>query len=138
MSKPCCNRNSSIGHLNQIERHTMQTNRNTGVPDSETPSEVLKESQFRIHQVQPGGAVLVGDAVVFNVAGSLCATQAKCTHRGGPLNEGKLDGATVTCAWHGAQFDVCTGAVSRGPATERLKIYRVVGEGDTRRLEKDN
>jgi ligand-binding sensor domain-containing protein len=32
------------------------------------------------------------------------------------LNEGKLDGSTVTCPWRGSQFDVCTGAVLQGPA----------------------
>jgi len=91
--------------------------------------------KFRIDEVPPGSALLVGNVAVFNVAGSFCATQANCTHRGGPLSEGKLDGSTVTCPWHGTQYDVRTGAVLRGPATDPIKTYRVVVEGETGRLE---
>ena len=59
-------------------------------------SEVLKDRHFRVNAVPPGSALLVGDVAVFNVGGNFCATQAKCTHRQGPLSEGKLDGSTVT------------------------------------------
>jgi nitrite reductase/ring-hydroxylating ferredoxin subunit len=60
----------------------------------------------------------------------LCATQGKCTHRQGPLSEGALEGSTVTRPYHGAQFNVCTGAVLRGPARDPLKTYQVTVEGD--------
>ena len=96
---------------------------------------VLKDNQFRIDTVPPGSALLVGGVAVFNVAGSFCATQAKCPHKLGPLNEGKLEGSTVTCPWHGSQFNVCTGAVLRGPAAEPLKTYRVIVEGEIGRVE---
>ncbi len=98
-------------------------------------SEMLKENQFRVNEVPPGAALLVGEAAVFNVAGSFCATQAKCPHRQGPLSEGGLDGSTVTCPWHGSQFNVCTGAVLRGPAVDALKTYAVVVEGEIGRVE---
>ena len=75
----------------------------------------LKENEFRISDVPPGSVLLVGDVAVFNVDGQLCATQARCTHRQGPLSEGTLDGSTVTCPWHGSQFNVCTGAVLQWP-----------------------
>jgi uncharacterized protein YbjT (DUF2867 family)/nitrite reductase/ring-hydroxylating ferredoxin subunit len=96
---------------------------------------VLKENEFRASDVPAGSALLVGEAAVFNIGGSLCATQAKCTHRQGPLNEGKLDGSTVTCPWHGSQFNVCTGEVLGGPATEPLQTYRVIVDGDIGRVE---
>jgi nitrite reductase/ring-hydroxylating ferredoxin subunit len=96
---------------------------------------VLKDNEFRVSDVPPGSALLVGDVAVFNVAGSICATQSKCTHRQGPLSNGKLDGSTVTCPWHGAQFNVCTGAVLRGPATDPLKTHRVIVEGEIGRVE---
>jgi len=90
----------------------------------------FRENEFRAREVPAGSALLVGDVAVFNVAGSFCATQAKCTHRQGPLSKGKLDGSTVTCPLHGSQFNVCTGEVLRGPATDPLKTYRVSVDGD--------
>jgi nitrite reductase/ring-hydroxylating ferredoxin subunit len=116
----------------------MQTNGQVDVADSPIQAEDVKDKQFHIDAVPPGSALLVGDAAVFNVAGGFCATQVKCTHRGGPLNEGKLEGSTVTCPWHGTQFNVCTGAVLRGPATEPVKTYRVIVEGEIGRVEKEN
>jgi nitrite reductase/ring-hydroxylating ferredoxin subunit len=96
-------------------------------------SEGLTNDQFRVDAVPPGSALLIGDVTVFNVAGSSCATQAKCTHRQGPLNEGTLDGSTATCPWHGSQFDA--GAVLRGPAGAPLKTYRVIVAGEIGRVE---
>jgi len=116
----------------------MRTNTGANVASSPAKSEVLKDNQFRVDAVPAGSGLLVGDAAVFNVAGSFCATQAKCTHRGGPLNEGALGGSTVTCPWHGSQFNVCTGAVLRGPATEPVKTYRVIVEGEIGHVEKEN
>lgn len=115
----------------------MQTNTQANGSGSPVKSAVLEDNQFRIDALPPGSALLVGDAAVFNVGDSFCATQAKCTHRGGPLNEGTLDGSTVTCPWHGTQYNVCTGAVLRGPATEPVKKYRMIVEGEIGRVEKD-
>jgi uncharacterized protein YbjT (DUF2867 family)/nitrite reductase/ring-hydroxylating ferredoxin subunit len=95
----------------------------------------LKENEFRIGDVAPGSVLLVGDCAVFNIDGGLCATQALCTHRQGPLSEGSLDGTTVTCPLHGAQFNIWTGAALRGPAEDPLETYRVTVDGDTGRVE---
>jgi nitrite reductase/ring-hydroxylating ferredoxin subunit len=95
----------------------------------------LTANQFRISEVPTGSTLQVGNVMVFNVAGTFCATQANCTHRQDPLSKGKLDGSTVTCAWHGSQFNVCTGAVLRGPAKDPLKTYRVIVEGEMGRIE---
>jgi len=104
----------------------------TGAGSQRAP---LKENEFLIGEVPPGSVLLVDDCAVFNIEGGFCATQAMCTHRQGPLSEGSLDGTTVTCPLHGAQFNVWTGAVLRGPAREPLKTYRVTVDGDMGRVE---
>src|SRR6185503_2469416 len=54
----------------------------------------LKENEFRISEVPPGSVLLMGDMAVFSDEGGFCATQARCTHRQGPLSEGTVDGST--------------------------------------------
>jgi len=46
-----------------------------------------------------------------------------CTHRGGSLAGGSMICGTVQCPWHGSQFNVFTGAVMAGPASENISIY---------------
>lgn len=94
-----------------------------------------KENEFHISDVPPGSVLLLGDVAVFNVEGGFCATQARCTHRQGPLSEGTLDGSTVTCPLHGSQFNLRTGAVLRGPAKDPLKTYAVTVDGDVGRVD---
>ena len=86
------------------------------------------------------GTCRQGDAggrpvAVFNVNGTIYAIQGTCTHRGGPLGEGELDGSVVTCPWHGAQFDVTTGQVIGPPAPQSVPAYKVVVEGNLIKIE---
>lgn len=71
-------------------------------------------------EVPPGAAraIDVGGTPValYNVGGTLYATHNTCPHRGGPLGEGTLDEATVTCPWHGFQFEVASGRCLTNPA----------------------
>lgn len=53
----------------------------------------------------------------------------RCTHKGGSLAAGAMMCGTVQCPWHGSQFDVVTGAVIAGPATEKIATYRVSETG---------
>jgi len=106
-----------------------------GTASAHAQTEALADRQFRIDAVPPGSALLVGDVAVFNVDGTLCATQAKCPHRQALLTGNTLHGSTVTCPWHGSQFNACTGAVLRGPAVVPLKTYRVIVEGEMGRVE---
>jgi nitrite reductase/ring-hydroxylating ferredoxin subunit/uncharacterized membrane protein len=57
-----------------------------------------------------------------------------CTHRGGSLADGTLACDTVTCPWHGSQYDVNTGAVKAGPTEESIGTYRVEETGGRVRL----
>jgi nitrite reductase/ring-hydroxylating ferredoxin subunit len=65
------------------------------------------------------------------VEGSVYAFTDNCTHISGPLNEGELDGEVLTCPWHGAQFNVRTGKVLRGPARQDIQTYPVRVEGNS-------
>jgi nitrite reductase/ring-hydroxylating ferredoxin subunit/uncharacterized membrane protein len=51
------------------------------------------------------------------------AMNDRCTHRGGPLHKGKLDGDTIQCPWHGSCFRVTDGELERGPATAPQPVY---------------
>ncbi len=78
----------------------------------------------------PKGAmrsIMIGgkEIMVVNVGGNLYALDNKCTHMGGPLAKGKLDGFVVTCPWHGSQFDVRTGTIKRGPAQKTQPTHAV-------------
>lgn len=60
-----------------------------------------------------------------NVGGTMYAIGDTCTHEGCSLSEGLLDGKIVECLCHGSQFDVTTGKVVRGPASEAEPAYEV-------------
>ncbi len=65
------------------------------------------------------------------VNGSIYAFTDNCTHISGPLNEGELNGEVLTCPWHGAQFNVRTGKVLRGPARQDIQTYPVQVEDNS-------
>ena len=69
----------------------------------------------------------IGDygIVVCRVAGTLYAAEDNCSHAASPLSEGRLRGHTLTCAMHGAQFDVRDGSHLGPPAWEGISCYPV-------------
>ena len=73
-----------------------------------------------IGDLAPGDAKCVEVAgkkiALFNLEGSFYAIDDTCTHRGGPLSEGEVSGEKVTCPWHGAVYNIKTGAVLGPPA----------------------
>ena len=72
---------------------------------------------------------------VFNVEGAFYGIEDACPHSGGPLSEGCVSGTTVSCPWHGADFDIKTGAVLSPPAFEGVKSYKVLVDGDDIKVE---
>jgi nitrite reductase/ring-hydroxylating ferredoxin subunit len=70
-----------------------------------------------------------------NVDGTLYAINGECTHMSGPLGEGELDGTTVTCPWHGGEFNVTTGELVGGPPDDPVAVYQVRVEGDEVQVE---
>ena len=67
---------------------------------------------------------------VANVDGKYYTINNICTHEGGPLADGKLDGYEVECPWHGSKFDVRTGEVTSPPASEPELTYEVKVDGN--------
>ena len=99
----------------------------------------MSSSEFPAGDLAPGDIKLIQldgvDIAVYNVGGTFYATQNGCTHEMGELSDGFLDGEVVTCPFHGAQFNVCTGAVVPPPATTPLKTFRVTVTNGVVRVE---
>jgi 3-phenylpropionate/trans-cinnamate dioxygenase ferredoxin subunit len=70
------------------------------------------------------------EALLCNVDGSFYAIEDVCTHDGGPLDQGTLEGCRIRCPRHGALFDVTNGAALTLPAVIPLETYPVRVEGD--------
>ena len=90
--------------------------------------------------ISPGKMIKVSidgrDILVANINGDYYATDDSCTHSGSSLSEGKLDGCTITCGWHAAEFDCKTGKLVKFPTKIRdLTSYNVVVESDNVFLE---
>lgn len=92
-------------------------------------SEDFPEGQLR--RVQAGGMPVL----VVRLGSGLHAIADTCTHAGGPLHEGTLEGDVVTCPWHGSRFCVEDGSVRRGPASfaqPRFAVREQDGKVDVR------
>ena len=89
--------------------------------------------------LKPGQGMLLEvegkEIALFNCDGNYYAIENECTHVGGPLCEGVLEGETVTCPWHEARFNVRTGEVLGPPAKESVKSYKVHVEGSRIKIE---
>lgn len=91
----------------------------------------IAEGTMKAYIVQGNNILIV------NYNGSYYAIGEKCTHMGGDLSKGKLDGKIVTCPRHGSKFDITTGESISGPKIGFLKLktgnepsYEVKIEGD--------
>jgi nitrite reductase/ring-hydroxylating ferredoxin subunit len=88
----------------------------------------IPDGEMRAYQV--GGE----DVCVANVDGQYFAFGDTCTHAECSLAEGDLDETTVTCVCHGSEFDVTSGEVLAGPATEPEPAYQVLVEDGQLRI----
>ena len=95
---------------------------------------VAKASDLKPGQ---GKAVEVNGKTIalFNADGTYYAMDDTCTHVGGPLSEGSVSGTTVTCPWHGAEFDLTCGKHLGPPASEGVASYKVRVNGDDVQVE---
>ncbi len=102
-------------------------------PAPDQPAPALKPNEFLVADVPAGHMKLLSvggvDVTVYNVDGTLYATEDACTHADGPLHEGELKDNVVTCPWHYSCFDVTNGAVVCPPATKALRTYKITVNG---------
>lgn len=67
---------------------------------------------------------------VFNLDGEYYAIEDVCTHDGGDLANGEVEGEEIICPRHGARFNIKTGDVTAPPAYEPVAIFPIrVHEG---------
>lgn len=87
------------------------------------PEAVVEDG--RPHAVSAAGVNLL----VLKQGGRIHVLANRCSHRGAPLSDGLVDEGCITCPWHASVFDLETGEVRRGPATQPQPVYeaRVVG-----------
>jgi len=75
--------------------------------------------------------VIDGEAVLLcRAEGTLYAIEDVCTHDGGELDQGTLEGCRIECPRHGAYFDVRTGAALTLPAVVPVQTFPVRIDGD--------
>ena len=63
--------------------------------------------------------------VLFNVNGEFLATGDLCSHDGGAIGDGELDGNEIICPRHGARFDIHTGKALSLPAVVGIPVYPI-------------
>lgn len=96
--------------------------------------------------VGKAGEIAEGDATAFDVNGreiavarvndTLLAFSDICTHRQCNLSlGGEIEGTTIECECHGSVFDMATGDVIEGPATEPIATFPVVDDGGDLKIE---
>ncbi len=83
-------------------------------------------------ELAPGQAMAVevnGKTIaLYNVDGTIYATDNTCLHQGGPLGEGILEGDVITCPWHMWEYNVRTGE-KVGASSIQVATYPVQVEG---------
>ncbi len=62
---------------------------------------------------------------VFNLEGEYFAIKNECTHDGGELASGELEGDVIICPRHGARFSIRDGSVLGPPAYEDVRTFEV-------------
>lgn len=95
---------------------------------------MAKQRVAKVSEIAPGSTrrVLIDslEILLCNVDGKIYAIEDVCTHDGGPLDQGELEGESVVCPRHGATFDVRTGDALTLPAVVPLMTFEVSVEGD--------
>jgi 3-phenylpropionate/trans-cinnamate dioxygenase ferredoxin component len=86
--------------------------------------EVLVAALSAVPEGEARGFEVEGREIVLcHEGGEIYALEGMCTHQDLPLDGGVVEDGEVTCEWHGARFDVCSGAARGLPAVRGLRTY---------------
>ncbi len=95
---------------------------------------MAKHQVAKVSEIAPGTTrrVCVDSLGILlcNVDGKIFAIEDVCTHDGGPLDQGELEGECIVCPRHGATFDVRTGDALTLPAVVPLMTFETSVDGD--------
>lgn len=93
------------------------------------------ESQYTFYTLGPAEDLPAGErifievddtpVVVLNISGKYYAIGDVCTHDGGPLGDGQVDGYQIICPRHGARFDIRSGKAVALPAVIDTPWYPI-------------
>ncbi len=100
------------GHLSFAMGVGVDTNAFHTGPDRWSPTR--SDDPNRVLSCHEAGGVRIAVARLGD--GTTHAMADRCSHRGGPLSSGAVEGDCITCPWHKSRFDVRTGQVRGGPA----------------------
>ena len=79
----------------------------------------LSERKLKRVEVDGKGVLL------YRTKSDIFAIGSVCSHAGGPLEEGKVEGNCVSCPWHDSVFDLRDGSIVHGPATQAQPRFEV-------------
>jgi len=83
------------------------------------PADELRDGEPVCRHVDGVAVLLVRDGATVR------ALADRCSHRGGPLHQGAIEGGCVTCPLHGSRFRLVDGSVERGPSPYPQPSYAV-------------
>jgi nitrite reductase/ring-hydroxylating ferredoxin subunit/uncharacterized membrane protein len=118
-----------IASLSALYGGTMSLDLQIGVNHANATEPPAEETDVAALADVPDGGMKRVDAGGYPVllvrrGGEIHAIGAVCSHQGGPLDEGTLDGDVVTCPWHGSRFCIRDGGIVSGPAAYPQPAFR--------------
>jgi nitrite reductase/ring-hydroxylating ferredoxin subunit/uncharacterized membrane protein len=110
------------GHLVYKEKIGVDHTADDSLPEdfvAALPEADLRENELR--RVDASGTPVL----LVRRGNRIYAIAETCAHLGGPLSEGKLEGSTVRCPWHGSRFSLEDGRVLEGPSVHAQPVLEV-------------
>ena len=124
------------GHLVYKEKIGVDHTADDSLPEdfvAALPEADLRENELR--RVDASGTPVL----LVRRGNRIYAIAETCAHLGGPLSEGKVEGAAVRCPWHGSRFSLEDGRVLEGPSVHAQPVLEVRvrdGQIEVRRSER--